>query len=508
VTNAYVGVFEAAQRFPSATGGSSSETGHPVSRLSRSEGLHRFPILRPGALVWIEVTRAKGADGARYGHTLAGPFELRPGTREVVLVAMQRIEGRVLGADGKPLQGVWILATRSRSPLRHARGGVHAQTDGDGCFILEGLSAGVHALFLRQLKGHLREKAIEVPAGTADLVIRLRLGIECEVRVLTADGKPVGGARVKATRSGSWLTAETNWEGIAKLTDLDPDLTYDLEVNDLCSEKKHPLLRVEEWKPENTVLHFEASVMVSGTVVNAAGEPVNQADVLWNDETGWKASTRASSHGSFELRVRAGTSGQLRALPPDGVWFAPRGEGIPAVAGDTAVVLRCVRTTTLEVRVTNWPVGASGRALLRLPGDVRGAHPRYDRPGIFSFALLTPGQTGRLEIVCPGEGLALVKERVSTDAGRIEVKLAEALTIEGSLKLPKGATPHSVVATKDGLNVAGNLALDGAFTLGGLVPGTWTVIGRAYRGNQSLSGQAKVAAGGRVVITVTTVEEE
>jgi len=170
-------------------------------------------------------------------------------------------------------------------------------------------------------------------------------------------------------------------------------------------------------------------------------------------------------------------------------------------------VLRCGQVNPLEIRIANWPPGTSGRALLRLPGGTRVARWRNSRRGVLLFPHLPPGQTGRLEIVCPDGGLALVKEQVSTDAGHLEVEVAEALTIEGRLDLPKGARSHSVVATKDDLHVAGRLALNGSFTLSGLTPGTWTVIGRAYRGDQSFSGQAEVAAGGQVDLAVTTEDE-
>lgn len=129
-------------------------------------------------------------------------FELSPG---------DRVQGRVLGADGAPLEGVRIAAIgavmRRLGPVRLQQVSHASGTSGsDGRFELGGLHPRMFHSVVLVARGHGRVlfdiEPTGNPGGCVDLAdIRLAAGFSVEGRVLDEEGTPL--ARVPVTLGGA-----------------------------------------------------------------------------------------------------------------------------------------------------------------------------------------------------------------------------------------------------------------------------------------------------------------
>ena len=193
------------------------------------------------------------------------PLTLIPGAKlDIGLLRVERaiqVTGRVLDADGSPLRGVRVGATRAVPPVAvsdtgpaPASGlgaglgaGLYAVTDGSGAFSLP-LAAGEHQL-KASASGHTDVvTTINVaPAATPVTPITLRFtkngDLTIEGRVHDSEGRPLARAQVSATAtvdpntpgtvrgaSGSLATGFTDAGGHFRLTGL-PGRSFQLEVH-------------------------------------------------------------------------------------------------------------------------------------------------------------------------------------------------------------------------------------------------------------------------------------
>jgi len=75
---------------------------------------------------------------------------------------MHRFGGKVLDADGAPLQDAWITLPEL---------GIFAASDRDGRFILQKVPSGKHALVARTRDGDEAKAEIAVPGAVLDLTV-------------------------------------------------------------------------------------------------------------------------------------------------------------------------------------------------------------------------------------------------------------------------------------------------------------------------------------------------
>ena len=125
---------------------------------------------------------------------------------------------------------------------------------------------------------------------------------------------------------------------------------------------------VVPWTPaDEATVRLAVGLAVAGRVVDASGRPWLEGVVRWTPEGGEPAEAKIAYDGTFELPPQPPGPIHLEVVDP--YLLRPR-EPRPTVvaAGTTNVVLVLDTATELELRVSNRPKGAGGKAYLSVDG--------------------------------------------------------------------------------------------------------------------------------------------
>ena len=191
-------VLDAAARKPvpgvTVVGRTRASRGMPEEMLPRAvtdaEGRFVLPDLAPG-VVDVE---AKGATWGRAGQD--GVAVPQRGALELVVRPGGRLAGRVVDAEGKPIEGVSVrVEVAAIERMREMGRQRPSRTDAKGAFAFDGLQAGDNYRLSATKKGWSRASAgpFSIKAGTVkeDLELRLDTSAGLRVRLIDADGNPV-----------------------------------------------------------------------------------------------------------------------------------------------------------------------------------------------------------------------------------------------------------------------------------------------------------------------------
>ncbi|MFL6197864.1 MAG: carboxypeptidase regulatory-like domain-containing protein [Thermoanaerobaculia bacterium] len=283
-----------------------------------SEG--RFVLTAPSAGMWTVVVTAPGRVPMRYLPVpVTDPVELPP----VELVPDAGLEVRVLGKDGKPAAGAWVLVTTGSPDLLKtlradgwqldARMG---RTDAAGRLTLPrvaGEEVKVHAF-----SPGARRATATVPAGTpkAELVLEPSAGSRT-VEVREA-GAPAAGVAISAG-SPAWPAGVTDREGRLSVP-TDGEGPFDLLLADGRRHKLDSLPAVVEL-PELR--------RVEGKVLDAATrKPLAWALVWAGDDPG--NTTFTGPGGTYAVAERAGGRAWVQV---EASGFRPASAKVPQAPG-------------------------------------------------------------------------------------------------------------------------------------------------------------------------------
>jgi hypothetical protein len=301
---------------------------------------------RPAAEPWdggYEVFAAKDAHGEPlpYGPVVQRfPQDAPPAAvAEIVLPPERVVDGRVLGPDGNGVAGLELQATRVLGMMPHAS----AKTGPDGSFRLRNLGDREYLVVATPPPALLLSGDWSIPRGAATVELRLRTGVDVEVRVVDHAGKPVAGAMVSAlardrgVRGGSFSPAsKTDADGRSTLRSLDPAASYRLSVQGPVDRLDLARHQQDGWTPAPTTVTLPRGFTVSGTVRDSTGSTF--AGVV----------LRKKPDGSFEPLVGTDAAGEFRAtgLPAGPLTVAAArgfggtpGEAVTVEAGATGVIL-------------------------------------------------------------------------------------------------------------------------------------------------------------------------
>ncbi len=413
------------------------------------------------------------------------------------------ISGRVVDGAGKPVEGAAVALEDSRSPFAPHNLAVSGPS---GEWEFPTVSAGnyrfwswpvgnINADVARGSSPLVRHDGIH----TADNIeIRLPSGFLINGRVVYADSRvaPFARIRIRAAHGLAFgdLDVRTTYAGpkgefsFVGLPAGETVAVADLE--DLVSKP----LRVSLKESTSAELILEASEGISGVVVDPAGEPVPESQVIARSTDGTSASavlaaatdiTDATGH--FHLRGLVVGSYSLRALPvgsrPGNQWDQP---GTQAKVGDRDVKLTISRggrlvgkvTTTSGQPVKGFSIGLGVRLPKAFTAD-NGAFVIDDlRAGTWSVLVSGPG-FARLTI----PDIVIVGGKV-TDMGTVTV--AGGRTISGLVVDSKGSPQPgvSVVVGNEIQGTGGTLDTPIAYRLG------MAVVQSDESGHFSLIGQS------------------
>lgn len=423
-----------------------------VAATADEAGRFRLGPLPPGADVVIRV-QAEGFLADR--RQLAVPEEPQAPEARFELRPAGRIIGKVVGASRRPVVGARIDTARAFDNL--TGGGVRTavRSDGDGRFELD-VEPGEWSPSVGAA-GHFSEEArdIEVLPGATSRVkvvlppVAARLEVtELKLRLLSPDGVPLPGARLRVSRKGSGprglrLPAEvsTGADGVARFGGV-PVGRYAVRLLDhrLVSPRPDRIRWLQPREPFDVIRDAETVtvrvrteeaelVSVAGRVVDASGRPVAGANVVLETP-----------------ELTAGVPRQLHAV------------------SDSLGTFRFERVHRLPYRVHAFR-----------PGHATG----------FGRDALEPGPDGL-------EGLQVTLPRGATVTGRIvasEPVEAERLSVRASPSLDAGPLERHGPSWVEP---------DGRFYILDVGPGAWTV-GTSTDTEQYVSARVTVEPGATVV---------
>ncbi|HEY3445492.1 MAG TPA: carboxypeptidase-like regulatory domain-containing protein [Myxococcales bacterium] len=345
------------------------------------------------------------ADGAWSAALVApGPYSLQataPGSAESEVVLLEvaarehkqadftlqpqsTLAGRVVDAQGKPVEGVEITVRQemdrlglgaSKKELAERllqRRKATVRSLQDGSFRVDGLAAGAYVLSAaKEGHGH-RPEAVQAPNESLELRLLAAGGVKGEV--LDERGAPAAGALVELTAPRERRPADAAARPLRKSAHADaagkfrfsdlPDGTWLLEATprgDKLAEASafaSATVEVRAGAEAEVRLALEATLSISGLVVDAAGRPIADARVTLSSEDREQTGTprrpsfksaRSAADGSFELRGLEKGSFRVAARKE----LFKRGEPESVQAGAKDVRLQLVGMAALRGQVVD-----------------------------------------------------------------------------------------------------------------------------------------------------------
>ncbi|MHC4164612.1 MAG: carboxypeptidase regulatory-like domain-containing protein, partial [Planctomycetota bacterium] len=242
---------------------------------------------------------------------------------ELVVERGQAIRGRVVGAGGRGLPGIYVMARIEEETVGDTR-----RTDTTGAaggFEITGLGPGLYTLSLSVASdgGRRRIERAHVAAGAEDVVIAADDTFRRIAGKLTdVHGRPLGGVRLKArpleeTKGRARNETVTDPAGRFEFTGLH-EVPYRLEIDDDRKDR----LRLDGGASVragtvDVVLRVSEGASLRGRVSDAEGRPVAKAIVRAEDGQGVRRGGVTDAEGGFHVTgIAPGADLGLRVFAP------------------------------------------------------------------------------------------------------------------------------------------------------------------------------------------------
>ncbi len=416
---------------------------------------------------------------------------------EIVLKPAGRLSGRVVDEQRGAVGGARILATplEPKDGLTPRFGGFslgtqRSQSREDGSFLMTKAPPGKIEV-KAEAQGYLPSEPIEIQLAEggekSGLVLVLRRGTELSGSVRDTEGRPVGGAEVRARPiTSGGITSFFNRRGASTRTDGSGNFSIaGLETGEIALTVTH-----DEYVEHEESLDFkpgmrrdivlQSGTTVSGFVLNDAGEPISGAEVGVTDSArnmGSKTTSRSLDDGSFEIsgvgagsyRLRVSKSGfatttseapfQVAASPVRGltVYLKTGGTIRGQIAG-----LGPEELGQVEVFVTGVEQGLPSIGFVGADGNYRVPNVGFEK-GLVAGRSPATGQT----VQQPFE--------LDTDGGEtwVDLEFASGAAIAGKVLLDGDPWPGAQVSADGGPGSQGGAQSDqeGRFEIRGLSSG-------------------------------------
>jgi protocatechuate 3,4-dioxygenase beta subunit len=324
--------------------------------VSDAEGRYRLPVTTFGQVGGaMLIARAPGFVQPPAAMMVTGKADAnRVIAHDVKLERAAVVTGRVVDREGKPLAGT-LLDLRSGGEDDMAGLGallrpVQAFSAEDGSFLVDSAPAGKGHTLVARRTGYVETASAPFAVGAGESVrvpdLVLREGAALVVRVLRPDGAPAAGARVQVDLNEATVGFDVmsmlrgdvdvaaDERGVARVPNLKAGkATVTASARGFAPARRDVEVPSEEGAEHEVELRVREARLVSGRVLDEAGQPIRDATV------------RVTSGGDGDRYVPAASA----TTDADGAF---RVEGLPEVP------------LTLSVRAT-------GRARARVAVDGR-----------------------------------------------------------------------------------------------------------------------------------------
>jgi protocatechuate 3,4-dioxygenase beta subunit len=465
--------------------------------------------------------------------TVGSGSKLTVGT--TTLVTSASISGRVVDSAGNPIEGASVTARGSGQSFIHA-----ASTAEDGSYTIDGLAAGSYTLeFSKSGSSFLTQYLGGTSSSQGATVLTVALGdslthkdmtlptaASISGRVVDEAGNPIEGVSVAAssTTSGSG-NARTAADGTYKVDGLVAG-SYTLQFSKpgsyptqyfggTSSSQKATVLTVASGDALRlTDMTLLTVALISGRVVDAAGNPIAGVSVSANSTSGGYGSAQTAADGTYKVDGLAAGSYTLQFSKWRSSYVSRYLGGTSSAQG--ATVLTVAAGDALANKDMTLPTGASISGTVRdssgkpLAGATIQAESLADG---WAVSHATSGADGTYTVAGleAGEYLVSFSEKSSTPeywddktwatAESITVTLGQKVVGIDSM-LTVGASIAGVVRDAQGAPIQGVYVVavgptrssaqtgpDGAYVLSGLPAGSYKVSYRAGVTNSALATQ-------------------
>jgi protocatechuate 3,4-dioxygenase beta subunit len=415
--------------------GASIEVGRPAfgegipARRARTDARGRF---RAGGLA----PRAYAVEVGRAGYL---PSELPRVVASIppgppLSVALRReasIAGTVVDDKGKPVAGARVTIPRDFGSRRQMRGALgrsffsqpETLSAANGAFALRKLGASTGVTVQAAKTGYVpgRRTGVRLKAGEAvtGVSLVLRQGLQAEGRVVDAEGKPIAGAQIRATRTEKGRRnfaffragapsekpdAVSDGQGQFRLTGLEAGRYQVAAEKEELVQKVPATLDVAEGA-ENKIapIVLEAGAAVAGVVRNTKGEPLPAVQVFVVGEGGG-GPNEGSTDALGKFRIAGLPAGRpvMLVLTADG--FAPKqtnatppAEGLAFTLDTSATVRGRVEDAVTKAPIPDFsvsrgePAAGGGGIVMRL-GFGNEGRSFHSEDGSFELPDVPPGK--------------------------------------------------------------------------------------------------------------------
>ena len=195
--------------------------------------------------------------------------DLRAGKAVSVMVKGAPIEGRVLGPDGRPVEGAEVLTTQSPWVLDYARA-LASRTDADGRFRTGQVAPGDWHLVVLAKQAAPFARVIKVGSAIPFEEIRLTPPKTFRARVVDPDGRPVEGAFIPIDRWGDY-----RFLGISFYSDAEGRVRWeeapegDLRIDVMHQGYERISRRIDRVTDEELTITLDPALEIAGTVRDA-----------------------------------------------------------------------------------------------------------------------------------------------------------------------------------------------------------------------------------------------
>jgi protocatechuate 3,4-dioxygenase beta subunit len=203
---------------------------------------------------------------------------------DVVLETGLAISGRVQGESGSPIPGATVHAFPSfQSAMMAVRDRLfEAETDGEGRFVLAGLSEGVYNVSA-SAAGFGYSKPVVAESGAANVAIALEPAGSIRGTVVDPDGRALSSFRAMARSSearGFGRMSVQDAEGVFVLEDVgEGEYAVEIASADFMPEVVSSVRVTAGNVSELGTIKLRRGGRIEGTVLNGSGEPVPGATV-------------------------------------------------------------------------------------------------------------------------------------------------------------------------------------------------------------------------------------